>query len=146
MGIGIASGENRAEEAVERAVKSPLLESSICGAQNVLLNVAGNEEISYEEFCKIQELVHEIVSHDGVEVILGVTTEPELGDDIRVTIIATGFGDSGKLALPIVKAPSIQTPVSFNLGSEVPTISPIKFNANIGELNIPVFMQKEEKK
>ena len=141
MGIGVASGENRAEEAVERAIKSPLLESSIAGARHVLLNVAGNDEITYDEFAKIQELVHEIVAHEGVEVILGATTEQELGDEIRVTIIATGFGETIKAT---AKIPSIQMPQT--IGDAVPQISPIRFNPNIGELNIPVFMQKEDKK
>lgn len=141
MGIGVASGENRAEEAVERAIRSPLLEASIAGARHVLLNVAGNDEITYDEFVKIQEMVHEIVDHEGVEVILGATTEQELGDEIRVTIIATGFGDTIKAS---AKIPSIQMPQMS--GDTVPQISPIRFNPNIGELSIPVFMQKEEKK
>ena len=136
MGIGIASGQDRAEQAVEKAIKSPLLEASIEGAQNVLLNVAGNENITYDEFVRIQEIVHSLVKNDSVEVILGATTEKQLGDEIRVTIIATGFGDNSFDMLKKLK------PTTEN----VPQIQTIMFKEEIQTLTIPNFLQGNNKK
>jgi len=90
MGIGFGSGENRALEAVKNAIDNPLLEdTSIDGATGVLINIAGSD-ITLVEFNNIMESIHEKCDQD-VNIIHGFRIDPELGNDIQITVIATGF-------------------------------------------------------
>jgi cell division protein FtsZ len=91
MGIGIASGENRATEAARAAVSSPLLETSIEGATGILLNITGGPEIGLFEVNEAAEVVTSAADQNA-NVIFGAVIDDALGDDIRVTVIATGFG------------------------------------------------------
>jgi cell division protein FtsZ len=91
MGIGIASGENRASEAARAAVSSPLLETSIEGATGILLNITGGPEIGLFEVNEAAEVVTSAADQNA-NVIFGAVIDDALGDDIRVTVIATGFG------------------------------------------------------
>src|SRR5213595_1063387 len=91
MGIGAASGENRAAEAARAAVSSPLLEASIEGATGILLNVTGGSEIGLFEVNEAAEVVTSAADQNA-NVIFGAVIDDALGDDIRVTVIATGFG------------------------------------------------------
>jgi cell division protein FtsZ len=94
MGIGIASGENRAAEAARAAVSSPLLESSIEGATGVLLNVTGGSDIGLFEVNEAAEVVTSAADQNA-NVIFGAVIDDGLRDEVRVTVIATGFGGSG---------------------------------------------------
>jgi cell division protein FtsZ len=91
MGIGTASGENRAAEAARSAVSSPLLESSIEGATGILLNITGGSEIGLFEVNEAAEVVTGAADQNA-NVIFGAVIDDNLGDDIRVVVIATGFG------------------------------------------------------
>ncbi len=91
MGIGIASGENRAAEAARTAVSSPLLESSIEGATGILLNVTGGKNIGLFEVNEAAEVVTSAADADA-NVIFGAVIDDSIGDEVRVTVIATGFG------------------------------------------------------
>jgi cell division protein FtsZ len=91
MGIGAASGENRAAEAARAAVSSPLLEASIEGATGILLNVTGGSEIGLFEVNEAAEVVTS-ASDQNANVIFGAVIDDSLGDEVRVTVIATGFG------------------------------------------------------
>ena len=91
MGIGTASGENRASEAARAAVSSPLLETSIEGATGILLNITGGPEIGLFEVNEAAEVVTSAADQNA-NVIFGAVIDDALGDDIRVTVIATGFG------------------------------------------------------
>ena len=91
MGIGVASGENRAVDAVESAIKSPLLEMSIDGAQSILLNVTGGPDVSLYEINEAAEKVSEAVAPDA-NIIFGSVIDPDMKDSIRITVVATGFG------------------------------------------------------
>lgn len=93
MGIGRASGENRAILATQQAIESPLLEISVDGAHRVLINVAGGTDISLAEAQDAADMVKKLVSPDA-DIIFGVSVKPELDDEMIVTIIATGFGAS----------------------------------------------------
>jgi cell division protein FtsZ len=93
MGIGAASGENRAGEAARMAVSSPLLESSIEGATGVLLNVSGGSDIGLFEVNEAAEVVTGAADQNA-NVIFGAVIDESLGDTVRVTVIATGFGPS----------------------------------------------------
>src|SRR5881397_2641499 len=91
MGIGSASGENRAAEAARSAVSSPLLEASVEGATGILLNVTGGSEIGLFEVNEAAEVVTS-ASDQNANVIFGAVINDSLGDEVRVTVIATGFG------------------------------------------------------
>jgi cell division protein FtsZ len=91
MGIGTASGENRATEAAREAVSSPLLESSIEGATGILLNVTGGPDIGLFEVNEAAEVVTSAADQNA-NVIFGAVIDDSLTDEVRVTVIATGFG------------------------------------------------------
>jgi cell division protein FtsZ len=93
MGIGSASGENRATEAARAAVSSPLLESSIEGATGILLNVTGGLDIGLFEVNEAAQVVTSAADQNA-NVIFGAVIDEALGDEVRVTVIATGFGPS----------------------------------------------------
>jgi cell division protein FtsZ len=91
MGIGVASGENRAAEAARTAVSSPLLEQSVDGATGILLNVTGGAELGLFEVNEAAEVVTGAADQNA-NVIFGAVIDDSLGDEVRVTVIATGFG------------------------------------------------------
>ncbi len=93
MGIGIGSGENRAVEAATSAISSPLLEDiDISGAKGVIVNITGSSAMTMEDFDAISRVIHDQV-HEDANIIIGVVIDEELGEAIKVTAIATGFGD-----------------------------------------------------
>ncbi len=91
MGIGIGTGENRAIDAAKHAIASPLLDTTIAGATGVLLNVTGGASLSLNEINEAAYLVHESVSPEA-NIIFGAGIDESLDDEVRITIIATGFG------------------------------------------------------
>jgi cell division protein FtsZ len=93
MGIGSASGQNRATEAAKSAVSSPLLDSSIEGATGILLNVTGPGDMGLFEVNEAAEVVTAAATADA-NIIFGAVIDEGLGDELRVTVIATGFGDA----------------------------------------------------
>ena len=95
MGVGRAAGKNKAEEAARMAVSSPLLETSINGARGVLINVTGSMDIGLEEVETAANLVME-AAHPDANIIFGATFDESLEDEIRVTVIATGFDEAAE--------------------------------------------------
>jgi cell division protein FtsZ len=93
MGIGSARGADRAIKAAELAVASPLLESSIEGAQGVLLSIQGGSNLGLYEINDAAKLVEEAV-HPDANIIFGAVIDDSLGDEVRVTVIAAGFAES----------------------------------------------------
>jgi cell division protein FtsZ len=92
MGIGIASGENRAVEAAENAISHPLLEDiPITGAKGVLMNITSTSEMEFEEVAEASEYIHNEVGEEA-EIFWGTSVDDSLGDEMRVTVIATGIG------------------------------------------------------
>jgi cell division protein FtsZ len=90
MGIGSSAGENRASEAAKAAISSPLLEESVEGATGILLNITGGKDLGLFEVNEAAELIHS-ASDANSNIIFGAVIDEELGDEIRVTVIATGF-------------------------------------------------------
>jgi len=90
MGVGRASGENRAEEATKMAINSPLLETSIAGAKGILLNISGGPDLGMLEIQQVNELVQELADVDA-EFIFGAIIKDELESDLEITLVATGF-------------------------------------------------------
>ena len=97
MGVGRAAGKGKAEEAARMAISSPLLETSINGARGILINVTGSADIGLEEVEQAASLVQEAVHPDAVT-IFGATFDDTMDDEIRVTVIATGFDEKPKPA------------------------------------------------
>ncbi len=98
MGIGVATGENRASEAAKKAISSPLLETSIDGAQGVLMNITGGTNLSLYEVHEAAEIVSS-ASDQEVNMIFGSVINENLKDEIIVTVIATGFSDQENMKI-----------------------------------------------
>ena len=97
MGTGLASGEKRSLEAASRAISSPLLEDiSIDGAKGILINITGSSNLTLHEINEASMLVQE-AAHEDANIIFGAVIDEEMGDTIRVTVIATGFLEKEKV-------------------------------------------------
>jgi len=109
MGIGTAGGDNGAAEAARRAISNPLLEeSSIEGARRILINITGGLDLSLNAIEDSTGLIHE-AAHDEANIIFGAVVDPDLENEIRVTVIATGFEDRQEKAA-VVEKTRIQAP------------------------------------
>lgn len=106
MGIGVSSGDNRATDAASEAISSRLLEGTIDGATRVLLSIAGNKDLGIQEINDAADLVAQNVDPEAT-IIFGTVVDESLGDQVRVTVIATGFSDSNvQPSLPTMTMPS----------------------------------------
>ena len=115
MGVGHAAGKGKAEEAARMAVASPLMETSINGARGVLINITGSEDMGLDDIESAASLVQE-AAHPEANIIFGATFDPNMEDEIRVTVIATGFDESAPAAaLGAASAPAAPVrPVSVS--------------------------------
>ncbi|HKD95237.1 MAG TPA: cell division protein FtsZ [Gaiellaceae bacterium] len=124
MGIGVASGDNRAAEAARSAVSSPLLESSIEGATGILLNITGGPDIGLFEVNEAAEVVTSAADVNA-NVIFGAVIDDSMGEEVRVTVIATGFGGGRRrrrtTAEPQVAVPSSSSTEQGENGLDVPS-------------------------
>lgn len=112
MGTGIAVGENRALEAAQNAITSPLLDDvSISGATGVLINITGGSDLSLDEVSTISSVIHEAAGDDA-EIIFGAVTDPRMESEVRVTVIATGFEARGSrgAARPLLEEARVLRP------------------------------------
>jgi cell division protein FtsZ len=102
MGSGVASGEGRAREAAEAAISSPLLEDiNLAGANGVLVNVTAGMDLSIGEFQEVGETIKQFAS-DQATVVVGTVIDPDMAQEIRVTVVATGLGQgAGAAEVPI---------------------------------------------
>jgi cell division protein FtsZ len=100
MGIGQASGDDRAVNAAKAAISSPLLEAAIDGARGVLLNITGPSSMGLFEMNAAAEIIHG-VAHADANIIFGTVIDDEMGDEVKVTVIAAGFDRlDGPVAVP----------------------------------------------
>ena len=127
MGIGRSSGENRATEAAQEAIESPLLETSIQGAKGVLLNITGGSQLGLFEVNEAAELVANAADPD-VNLIFGAVIDESLQDDIKITVIATGFEN--------INAKSFDEVAT--------TIDKPSRHLNNKDLDIPTFLRKNK--
>ena len=139
MGIGIASGENRAEDAAKQAIQSPLLDTSIEGARGVIINITGGSEVGLHEANTAAELIQRSADPEA-NIIFGSVTDDSMGDEIRITVIATGFeGDDEREQ----KANDI---VNKAWERKMNTIAGSNDrSSSAGELDIPTFLRKNNK-
>nr|WP_301178441.1 cell division protein FtsZ [Gilliamella apicola] len=152
MGSGCASGDNRAEEAAEMAISSPLLEDiDLSGARGVLVNVTAGLDLGLEEFETVGSTVRAFAS-DNATVVVGTTFDPDMSDEIRVTVVATGIGMDKRPEVKITKPPMTQNPLfgqSGNLGQQEERLAKVVNEqgiSSIGDnkmLDIPAFIRKQ---
>lgn len=156
MGTGIGRGENRAMEAAQQSISSPLLDNvSISGATGVLINIMGGEDLTLGEATQISEIIHDAAG-DEAEIIFGATTDPAMQGEIRVTVIATGFdkavtGDAvtrqaGGAVLTFPTTRRHTTPVSPLPipGKTVPKRPAAEAaDSEISEMEIPTFIRRQ---
>jgi cell division protein FtsZ len=98
MGIGEASGENRAAEAAKNAISSPLLEQSVEGATGILLNITGGGDLGLFEVNEAAEIIQSAADQNS-NIIFGAVVDEGIGDAVRVTVIATGFDQRSRLPM-----------------------------------------------
>ena len=107
MGMGTASGDARAEDAAYAAINSPLLDDvDLDGARGVLVNVTGSESITLEEVMKVGETVNGFASPDA-KVVIGMVIDPDMADDVKVTVVATGLGEGAQKSALGPAAPAV---------------------------------------
>ena len=107
MGVGHAAGKGKAEDAARMAVASPLMETSINGARGVLINITGSEDMGLEDVETAANLVQE-AAHPDANIIFGASFDPSLDDEIRVTVIATGFDEASKAQPAVAVQPAAE--------------------------------------
>ena len=128
MGIGLATGENRAADAAKMAINSPLLETSIDGAKGILLNISGSANLSLFEINEAAEIISDAADPDA-NIIFGSVIDESLGDKVQVTVVATGFGNNAKSVPEFGKTTTTSRPASTT-------------TTNSGIPDIPVFMKR----
>ena len=116
MGVGHAAGKGKAEDAARMAVASPLMETSINGAHGVLINITGSEDMGLEDVEAAANLVQE-AAHPDANIIFGATFDPTLQDEIRVTVIATGFEENVNAPTVASTAPGVASGKSVEKSS-----------------------------
>ena len=155
MGIGLASGENRAVEAATKAISSPLLEDiDISGAKGVLVNITGSSSMTMDEFDAASKVIHEKV-HEDANIIVGLVIDESLGDMVKITAIATGFGDHFDLEKGRTELKSIAPSSTEAVNREIPTFKRIErqqrevpmkqrafFADEEDQYDIPTFLRK----
>ena len=139
MGIGRASGENRAEDAAKQAIQSPLLETSIEGARGVIINITGGSNLGLHEVNTAAELVQRSVDPEA-NIIFGAVIDESLDEDIVITVIATGFEKEDD------KVPSLSDITSKSWSPKPITSSSVESTNSNGDLDIPTFLRKNKGK
>jgi cell division protein FtsZ len=160
MGMGVAAGDNKAIEATHKAISSPLLEDiSISGARGLLINITGGENLSLHEVNDAATMIQEEADEDA-NIIFGAVIDPKMNDEIRITVIATGFGNGDEKKLEELKR-TISTPLqdgddaldevpaylrnNFDNGRpEITKIGTIISNFVNDEYDIPTFLRKSD--
>lgn len=139
MGTGIASGENRSVEAAQRAISSPLLEDiTIEGARGLLINITGGENMTLSEINEATSLVQK-EAHEDANVIWGMVVDKAMKEEIRVTVIATGFGKKEEKRTSQFKKVA---PISFGLREQNKDISHFSIGNKENNRDIPAFMRR----
>ncbi len=159
MGSGVAKGENRAAEAARKAISSPLLEDiSIAGARGILINITGSSEMTIHDVDEASTLIQE-EAHPDANIIFGAVIDESMGDEVRVTVIATGFGKENcqkEIIAPavIVDENDLDVPTvlrrNFDRGAELKTTE-IRRLGKLGGFNVddedlydtPTFLRKQ---
>jgi cell division protein FtsZ len=138
MGIGVASGDNRAVEAARAAISSPLLETTIDGATGILLNITGGPDLGLAEVDEAAQVVTE-AADSSANVIFGAVIDEGMGDSVRVTAIATGFGGRARrrrAEVPVAVASSSSERERDRPAFSAPSVQDV-------EIDIPSFLRED---
>ena len=141
MGVGRASGENRAEDAAKEAIQSPLLETSIEGAKGVIINITGGDNLGLHEVNTAAELVQHSVDPEA-NIIFGTVTDESMGDDIQITVIATGFEKNEPISS--IGVDNIVSKTWEKKVNSIPASHDTSSSQN--DLDIPAFLRKNRNK
>ncbi len=155
MGIGVGKGETAAQDAVRAAIESPLLETNITGAENVLLNITGGSEFSLVDMGEVSGIVRDMVSEEA-NIIVGTAVDENLKDEIKVTLIATGLNNDHRRGLSSAKsaprfsastesAPKRTTPAftpSTTASSDENDIFSRRLKPGMSNIDVPSFFKK----
>ena len=146
MGVGYGKGDNKAQDAVRQAISSPLLETSIDGATGVIINFTGGVDLGAIEVYEAAEIVREAADIDA-NIIFGAVIDETLNDEIRLTVIATGFeddSDKSVLSTPEQKVEhKIETPVKPKEEVNTEKIDPL-LDLDRESVNIPSFLRSRK--
>jgi len=160
MGTGVARGEDRAREAAEAAVRSPLLEDvDLRGAKGILVNITAGLDMNLGEFSEVGNTIEEFAS-DNATVVIGTVIDPEMSDELKVTVVATGLGHGYEKIEPLVKAvvnnpkrrptidqlelPAVKDPLAGDVNvSESDADTSNSTAGDIGYLDIPAFLRRQ---
>lgn len=144
MGTGRASGENKAEDAAKEAIQSPLLETSIEGARGVIINITGGEDLGLQEVNTAAELIQRSVDPEA-NIIFGTVIDPNMNDEIKITVIATGFDQPDETKSPLLDSLSSSTSKPWEKKvSSIPSSQDLSSSQN--DLDIPSFLRKNKNK
>ena len=141
MGIGTASGENRAEDAAKQAIQSPLLETSIEGAKGIIINITGGSDMGLHEANTAAELVQRSADPEA-NIIFGTVIDDSLGDEIQITVIATGF-EKEEERRATSQYESIVSEAWRKRSAGTVSVTPSS-DSNSGDLDIPTFLRKNK--
>ncbi len=158
MGTGVGRGENRAREAAEAAIRSPLLEDvNLQGARGILVNITAGMDLSLGEFSEVGSTVEEFAS-DAATVVVGTVIDPEMKDEIKVTVVATGLGYIGERPMKVVdntKAidgttdynqldrPAVLRKRTLSAGSAALDRKAVGHEQSVDYLDIPAFLRRQ---
>lgn len=152
MGMGVATGEDRAKEATKQAMESPLLETSIDGATGVLFNIIGGEDLIMNEIDEVSRTISEVI-HPEASVFFGAHVDPDMEEQLQVTVLATGF-DTNHQGIPI-SSKNLNSPHQLTSNGEVgrskvntkPTtmFTDEEDDSDDNQYETPSFMRKKEK-
>jgi cell division protein FtsZ len=142
MAIGRGAGQDRAAEAARMAISSPLLDVSINGARGVLFNITGGRDLGLQELNEAASIIAEVVDRDA-EIIFGTAIDPRLGDEVKITVIATGFARPVAVS-PIPEEYRRRNPDDDAPPQEPPTIDTLREQAaqNVHDTELPTFLRR----
>ena len=145
MGTGSATGENRSLEATQRAISSPLLEeASIEGARGLLVNITGGTDLTLFEVNEAMSIIHDAADPDA-NIIFGAVLDSRLADEMKITVIATGFEKPAAATEPVRTFPSAQPPAPETrgtgalAGAGIASVDTLRRD----DINVPAFMRKK---
>lgn len=142
MGIGCASGENRAEDAAKQAIQSPMLETSIEGARGIIINITGGSDMGLHEANTAAELVQRSADPEA-NIIFGTVIDESMGDELQITVIATGF-EKEEERRPGSQYENIVADAWRKRNTSSISSTPAASNDSNGDLDIPTFLRKNK--
>ena len=143
MGIGRASGENKAEDAAKQAIQSPLLETTIEGARGVIINVTGGDDLGLQEVNTAAELIQRSVDPEA-NIIFGTVVDESMKDEIQITVIATGFEDQNENNFNNKRIDNMVSKTWEKKINSIPSNQDLNNSSN--DLDIPSFLRKGKNK